>query len=99
MTIKIFSIKESKTAEILESAFNFKTDSKKSNSKVEFITDVNFKSKEAYKISISSKKIIVTGSEEGLFYAVQSLLQLLPNKPSDKKEIKLPFITVEDAPR
>lgn len=94
---KNFSEKESKSAKILESAFNSSNNSKKSNIKIEFNSDVNFKSKEAYKIEISSNKISVSGKEEGLFYAVQTLLQLLPNKISS--EIKLPCVIIEDQPR
>jgi hexosaminidase len=95
-----FSTKELKTAQIFESAINKNTASKKSNIEVLFITQnpsATLK-KEAYKINITAKKITVTGSEEGLFYAVQSLLQMLPNKPF-AREIKLPFVTIEDAPR
>jgi len=95
-----FSAKELKTAQIFESAINKNTASKRSNIEVLFIAQnpsATLK-KEAYKINITSKKITVTGSEEGLFYAVQSLLQMLPNKPS-AKEIKLPCVTIEDAPR
>jgi hexosaminidase len=95
-----FSPKELKTAQIFESAINKNVTSKKSAIEVLFITQNPSSSlkKEAYKINISTKKITVTGSEEGLFYAVQSLLQMLPNKPSIK-EIKLPCVTIEDAPR
>ncbi|PBJ11074.1 family 20 glycosylhydrolase [Flavobacterium sp. ACN6] len=95
---KNYSEKEFKSAKILESAFNSPTASKKSNIKVEFNTNVNFNSKEAYKIEITSNKITVAGKEEGLFYAVQTLLQLLPNKISGG-EIKLPCINIEDQPR
>ena len=95
-----FSSKELKTAQIFESAINKNVASKKSGIEVLFITQNPSSSlkKEAYKINISTKKITITGSEEGLFYAVQSLLQMLPNKPSTK-EIKLPCVTIEDAPR
>lgn len=95
-----FSPKELKTAHIFESAVNKNVSAKKSNVTVLFIAkNPSFSSKkEAYSINISPKKITVTGSEEGLFYAVQSLLQLLPNK-AENKELKLPCITIEDAPR
>lgn len=94
---KNYSEKELKSAKILESAFNSQNFSKKSNIKIELNTDVNFKSKEGYKIEISSNKISISGKEEGLFYAVQTLLQLLPNKISS--EIKLPCVVIEDYPR
>lgn len=95
-----YSPRELKTAQIFESAINKNTSSKKSNIQVLFVTKNPSSStkKEAYKITITSKKITVTGSEEGLFYAVQSLLQLLPNKIKNQ-EIKLPCVTLEDEPR
>jgi hexosaminidase len=94
----IFSPKESRSAKIFESAVNSVTDSKKSNLKIEFNTTEKFPSKEAYKIEISGNKILVSGQEQGLFYAVQTLLQFLPNDAS-KKEIKFPCIIVRDEPR
>ncbi len=95
-----YSPRELKTAQIFESAINKNTSSKKSNIQVLFVTKNPSSStkKEAYKITITSKKITVTGSEEGLFYAVQSLVQLLPNKIKNQ-EIKLPCVTLEDEPR
>ncbi|WP_264525561.1 family 20 glycosylhydrolase [Flavobacterium sp. N502536] len=95
-----FSAKEQKTAQLFESAINANTPNKKSNINVVFIAQNPSESlkKEAYKIEITPKKITVTGSEEGLFYAVQSLLQLLPNKPKNQ-ELKLPCVTIEDEPR
>lgn len=95
-----FSTKEQKTANIFESAINPNTSNKKSNIEVLFIAKNPAESlkKEAYKIVITPKKITVTGSEEGLFYAVQSLLQLLPNQPKNQ-EVKLPCVTIEDEPR
>ena len=93
-----FSSKESKSAEIFESAVNSITDSKKSNLKIEFDTTEKFPSKEAYKIEISANKILVSGQEEGLFYAVQTLLQFVPDD-SSKKEIKFPCVIVRDQPR
>lgn len=95
-----YSARELKTAQIFESAINSNTSNKKSNIEILFIAKNPAESlkKEAYKIVITPKKITVTGSEEGLFYAVQSLLQLLPNKPKNQ-ELKLPCVTIEDEPR
>lgn len=95
-----FSTKEKRTASIFESVVNSNMPNKKSNIEVLFIaqTPSTSEKKEAYKINITSKKITVTGNEEGLFYAVQSLLQLLPNQLKNQ-EIKLPCVTIEDEPR
>ncbi|MWB93481.1 family 20 glycosylhydrolase [Flavobacterium sp. GA093] len=95
---KKFSAKELKTAKIFESAINRNLPKQKSNVQIEFITNVALASKEGYEISITPKKIIVKGQEEGLFYAVQSLLQLLPNKVLTSK-IKLPCAEIKDQPR
>ncbi|MDY0988982.1 family 20 glycosylhydrolase [Flavobacterium sp. CFBP9031] len=94
---KNYSEKELKSAKILESVLNAKANSKKSNLKIEFDSSKNLSSKEGYKIEITPNKITITGQEEGLFYAVQSLLQLLPNKIYT--EIKLPCVIIEDQPR
>ncbi|HEY1195506.1 family 20 glycosylhydrolase [Flavobacterium sp.] len=94
---KNYSEKELKSAKILESALNVSASSKKSNLKIEFDSSKNLSSKEGYKIEITSNKITIIGQEEGLFYAVQSLLQLLPNKITT--EIKLPCVIIEDSPR
>ncbi|WP_433834218.1 family 20 glycosylhydrolase [Flavobacterium anhuiense] len=94
---KNYSEKELKSAKILESALNVSASSKNSNFRIEFDSSKNLSSKEGYKIEITSNKIRVEGQEEGLFYAVQSLLQLVPNKISP--EIKLPCVIIEDSPR
>ncbi|WP_348800480.1 family 20 glycosylhydrolase [Flavobacterium adhaerens] len=95
-----YSQRELKTAQIFESAINSNTENKKSNIEVLFSTKnpSSVSKKEAYKINITSKKITVTGSEAGLFYAVQSLLQLLPNNPKNH-EVKFPYVAIEDQPR
>ena len=95
---KNYSQKELKSTKIFESAVNSFSDSKKSNIKIEFDTNEKLASKEAYKIEISKNKILVSGQEEGLFYAVQTLLQFLPNDPS-KKELKFACVIVRDQPR
>ncbi len=95
-----FSTKEKRTASIFESVVNSNMPNKKSNIEILFIAQTlsTSEKKEAYKINVTSKKITITGSEEGLFYAVQSLLQLFPNQPKNQ-EIKLPCVTIEDEPR
>ena len=95
-----YSRRELKSAQIFEAAINKNTTSKKGNVEVLFIAKIPSFSlkKDAYTINITPKKITVTGSEDGLFYAVQSLLQMLPNKPSTQ-ETKLPVVTIEDQPR
>jgi len=52
---------------------------------------------EGYTIEITAAQIKLVGSEKGLFYAVQSLMQMMPNKVKDK--IVLPTVTINDYPR
>lgn len=52
---------------------------------------------EAYKLDISTKGIIVTAADEaGVFYAVQTLRQLLPVEGG---QCSLPCLRIEDSPR
>jgi hexosaminidase len=52
---------------------------------------------DGYQIDISQRNIEITGNEKGLFYAFQTLIQLLPITSS--KEIKIPCCTIKDYPR
>lgn len=51
---------------------------------------------ETYYLNVEQKKIIIEGSETGVFYGMQSLIQLLPTEISNKK---IPCLTIFDAPR
>ena len=52
---------------------------------------------EGYIISIKANEIKVVGSEVGLFYAIQSLMQLMPEKKQG--QIILPAVEIKDYPR
>lgn len=52
---------------------------------------------EGYTINVTSKKIILTGKDAGLFYAVQSLMQMMPDKQDGK--IMLASVEIKDFPR
>ncbi|RZK42099.1 MAG: beta-N-acetylhexosaminidase [Pedobacter sp.] len=52
---------------------------------------------EGYTIQISGNQVKLTGSGAGLFYAVQSLMQMMPEKNQDK--ITLPTVEINDEPR
>jgi len=63
---------------------------------------VNGKSKEAYILNVDAKGITITGSDvAGIFYGIQSLLQLIPteNYQRPNNSVTLGYIQVEDAPR
>lgn len=51
---------------------------------------------ETYYLNVEQKKIIIEGSETGVFYGMQSLIQLLPTEISNKK---ISCLTIFDAPR
>ena len=61
---------------------------------------------EGYRLNVNSNGIIITAKEPaGIFYGVQTLLQLLPKQIESKEakkdinEWRIPLVTIEDAPR
>lgn len=52
---------------------------------------------EAYKLSITPGQIIIRGKNAGIFYGIQTLLQLLPTGSTEVT--KLPCAEIEDCPR
>ena len=52
----------------------------------------------AYKLNVSGKEINLTGDDpEGVFYGVQTLIQLLP--PTAASSLAVPVVNITDAPR
>jgi hexosaminidase len=53
----------------------------------------------AYHLSVDKKGTYIAGDNEtGVFYAIQSLIQLLP-LPSDNQPISIPYVEINDRPR
>src|SRR6202012_4556706 len=52
---------------------------------------------EGYRLTIAAQRITLTGSGAGVFYGVQTLLQLISGK--DKETCILPCVEIEDSPR
>lgn len=52
---------------------------------------------ESYGLTVSSKGVQIIGNETGQFYALQTLMQILP--PFFKGETKIPAVEIADAPR
>ncbi len=49
---------------------------------------------ESYMLTVNSDGVLISASSEaGLFYGIQSLLQMVENRTS------IPFVKIEDAPR
>jgi len=61
-------------------------------------TDADAAEKEGYSLRIEPAGIRIKGTASGMFYAVQSLAQLLPHEPA-AEEIKIPAAEITDAPR
>jgi len=68
------------------------------NSLIRIKIDSTIQNKEAYRLSIEPDKILINGgSGAGIFYAIQTMLQLFPVE--SKNEISLPCVDIEDYPR
>jgi hexosaminidase len=52
---------------------------------------------ESYLLDIKQKSIVLSGSDRGIFYGVQSILQLLPD--ARDSTISLPCVLIKDTPR
>src|SRR5258708_29967019 len=49
-----------------------------------------------YKLKIDKSAISIAGDEEGVFYGVQTLIQLLP---VNNNKLQVPFVSINDYPR
>jgi hexosaminidase len=74
---------------------------KKTNNSIEFNTDKNnteSKHTDGYTLKVDGSNAIITGtSDAGLFYGMQTLIQLLPLEKLSS--LKIPAVTIEDYPR
>lgn len=98
-----FSAEAAYLSEEFEKLFNFKPlqgTTEKQN--VIILQKLSLPSKEAYKLQVTSNEIIIGASgNEGLFYGIQSLKNLLPSSIWSAKQdlIAIPGIMVSDMPR
>lgn len=53
--------------------------------------------KEGYRLTITPQSITITGKDAGLFYGIQTLIQLLPDERSSSA--KIPGMVINDHPR
>jgi hexosaminidase len=52
----------------------------------------------AYRMTVDDKGIYIAGDNEaGVFYGIQTFIQLLPSSPS--KKLNIPYLSIEDGPR
>jgi len=93
------------SAELLKSFIENGSDFQlKTSNDIEFILDSELNNKEGYVLDVQPKKIKIRAStDQGAFYAVQSLKQLLPlefeNKSLKEKQIAIKCVTIHDAPQ
>ncbi|TWO31106.1 beta-N-acetylhexosaminidase [Seonamhaeicola sediminis] len=92
-------------AEILNRLSSYDISSQTEGSgNIELRLDDSIKNEEGYTLSVTHKKIVISGkSSKGVFYGIQSLLQLLsPSKDSNnyaQNEITIPAVEIIDSPR
>lgn len=54
---------------------------------------------ENYELIVTQNEITITGSSAGLFYGIQSLLQMIPLEPSTTNQFVIPCCEIKDEPR
>lgn len=53
-----------------------------------------------YSLEVKKEGIFITSAtEEGVFYGIQTLIQLMNPKPSKEKVLNIPFVQIHDEPR
>ncbi len=86
-------------AEILKYKYDIDLKTENSNSKIELKLSNTIQNDEGYRLEINENNIVIAAkNKKGAFYAVQSLLQILPPS-SASSEIVLEGVRIEDAPR
>lgn len=83
----------------VKEAFDLKISSKKSDTKILFTKDNSIKNEEGYLLKIDKNTIeISANSSKGAFYAVQSLIQLLPIE-NKSTSVSIQCLEIQDAPK
>lgn len=83
----------------LDENYNVKLKTKQSskiNKGINFVLDNKFDN-EQYELNINDNQVIIKGGNAGLFYGLQTLLQLMPLEKS--KSLLLPQLEIKDKPR
>ncbi len=89
--------------DLLTKHYGFKleyTEKPQKNNAIVFMTQgfpIDKVAAEAYGLTVSPKGILISGSETGQFYALQTLMQILP--VNFKGEAKLAAVDISDSPR
>ena len=85
----------------LQKSYGFHLKTARSNERKINHLNINFNpdlAEDNYKLTIDSEFVEITGGKNGgVFYALQSLIELLP--PGSVRSIEVPCLTIEDGPR
>jgi len=83
----------------LKNRYNLEFSNNKTATKIYFKINESIKNEEGYQLSITPKEILVEAkNQKGAFYAVQSLLQLIPTQVT-QKTIAIQCLEIKDEPR
>ena len=83
----------------LKDNYNFELSNNNSTKKITFKIDDSINNDEGYELNVSKNNITVKSKHtKGAFYAVQSLLQLLP-LPSSSNTFKIACVNIKDEPQ
>ena len=83
----------------LKENYNFKLSNNNSPKKITFKIDDSINNDEGYELNVSTNDITIKSKHaKGAFYAVQSLMQLLP-LPSESNSYKIPCLQIKDQPQ
>ncbi|MFV0249349.1 MAG: beta-N-acetylhexosaminidase [Tenacibaculum sp.] len=85
--------------EAVKNQYGISFESTKKASSIKFLKNSDIDNKEGYHLNVSPNEVLIeASSSKGAFYAVQSLLQLLP--PSENlKSIAVQCLQIKDAPK
>lgn len=68
------------------------------SSSIKLSIDEGLKGTDAYNLAVTKNGIQITGSNAaGVFYGIQSLIQILPSKNSKTEAFELPFFNIKDS--
>ena len=105
MDDKVFLVSNPEISEVsdyfktyLEEHYQIEFDTQKGTKKIIFTINNAIANEEGYELKIEEENIFIESKNtRGAFYAVQSLLQLLP-LPSDLNSYKIPCLQIKDQP-
>lgn len=84
----------------LRSQTDIHLDTPRKEKEISFVINKTIKNDEGYTLSVTPKNIVIEAkNKKGAFYAIQTLLQILPPTIEKKSTIKIQAVIIKDAPR